>query len=205
MTKQPVQHTPEVILEFVEGARKLRAEAAATVDEKERAHLERRAQHLDDMLAFRIDCFPTSTTWLNAFFGTREAPRPRVDVDDGRGGVMPGDSLTDRVERLEKTVDGLQTLPAEVAALGERVGLVEVQVSELRTEMREEFSAVRRDGRAQRMQAEFAAVRSEMQTGFTNVKTELREEIRVETTSVRTEMQKASPPLVMRCWSGLRT
>ena len=122
---------------------------------------------------------------------------------------MPREALTDRVERLEKTVEALQTLPAEVAALGERVGAVEVQVSQLRTEMHTEFSAMRSElavgtevqaefaavrGEMRTefaaVQGEFATVRSEMQTGFADVKNELREEIRVEITAVRTEMRE---------------
>jgi hypothetical protein len=74
---------------------------------------------------------------------------------------MPDELLSDRVERLEKTVEGLQTLPAEVAALGERVGSVETQILQLRAEVHVEFSDVR----------------GEMRTGFANVKAELRQEI----------------------------
>jgi hypothetical protein len=92
---------------------------------------------------------------------------------------MPDELLSDRVERLENTVEGLQTLPADVAALGERVGSVETQILQLRTEMRSEFSDVRTE-----MRTEFAAVRSEMRTGLASVKTELRQEI----AGLRTEM-----------------
>ena len=85
---------------------------------------------------------------------------------------MADDLLSDRVERLEKTVEGLQTLPAEVAALGERVGSVETQILELRAEMHIEFSSVR----------------SEMQVGFVNVKTELREEMHEGFAAARDDM-----------------
>jgi hypothetical protein len=96
---------------------------------------------------------------------------------------MLDELLSDRVERLEKTVEGLQTLPAQVAALGERVGAVETQILQLRGEMHVEFSDVRGEMRAEfaavrsEMRTEFAAVRSEMQVGITNAKTELRQEI----------------------------
>jgi len=107
---------------------------------------------------------------------------------------MPDELLSDRVERLENTVEGFQTLPADVAALGERVGSVETQILQLRTEMSSEFSDVRSEMRTEfadvrsemrtefaavrsEMQTEFAAVRSEMQTGLASVKTELRQEI----------------------------
>jgi len=104
--------------------------------------------------------------------------------------VTPDELLSDRVERLEKTVDGRQTLPAAVAALGEnvavlgeRVGSVETQILQLRTEMRSEFSDVRSE-----MRTAFAAVRSEMQTGLASVKTELRQEMHEGFASARDDM-----------------
>lgn len=100
------------------------------------------------------------------------------------GGMMPGESLANRVERLEKTVDGLQTLPAEVAALGERVGAVELQILQLRTDMNDGFSAVRSE-----MTAEFAAVRTEIQAGFAAAREEWRVDIRTESAALRAEMQ----------------
>ena len=107
---------------------------------------------------------------------------------------MVDELLSDRVERLEKTVEGLQTLPAQVAALGERVGAVETQILQLRAEMRVEFSSVRSDTQTEfvavrtemrtefaavrsEMRTEFAAVRREMDTGFSSVKAELRQEM----------------------------
>jgi len=83
---------------------------------------------------------------------------------------MPDELLSGRVERLEKTVEGLQTLPARVAALGERVGSVETQIVQLRAEMRVEFSDVRTE-----MRTEFAAVRSEMRTECAAVRSEMEE------------------------------
>ena len=93
---------------------------------------------------------------------------------------MPDELLSDRVERLEKTVGGLHTLPAEVAALGERVGSVETQILQFRAEVHVEFSDVRGE-----MRSEFAAVRSEMQTEFAAVRSEMRTEF----AAVRSEMQ----------------
>jgi hypothetical protein len=93
---------------------------------------------------------------------------------------MPDELLSDRVERLEQTVEGLQTLPAQVAVLGERVGSVETQIVQLRGEMRVEFSDVRTE-----MRTEFADVRSEMRTEFGAV----RDEMRTEFAAVRSEMQ----------------
>ena len=107
---------------------------------------------------------------------------------------MPDELLSDRVERLEKTVEGLETLPAAVAALGDRVGSVETQilqlrsevhneVSDVRSEMRTEFAAVRSE-----MRTEFAAVRSELQTGLASVKTELRQEMHEGFAAARDDM-----------------
>ena len=107
---------------------------------------------------------------------------------------MPDELLSDRVERLETTVEGLQTLPAQVAALGERVGSVETQILQFRADVRVEFSGVRGEMRTEfasvrdemrtefaavrgEMRTEFAAVRREMDTGLANVKAELRQEM----------------------------
>ena len=97
---------------------------------------------------------------------------------------MPGESLVNRVERLEKTVEGLQTLPADVAALGERVGSVDLQILQLRADMSDGFSAVRAE-----MKTEFAAVHAEMQGGFAAARDESRADIRTESAALREEMQ----------------
>lgn len=92
---------------------------------------------------------------------------------------MARDSLSERVERLELTVQGLEGLPgevaglrADVASLGDRMTGVETQVLHLRTEMQVEFSAVRGE-----TGTELISVRSEMASGYASVKTELRQEI----------------------------
>jgi len=54
---------------------------------------------------------------------------------------MPSGDLLARVEVLEKRMTALEELPARVSAL-------EMQVLQLRTEMRDEFSAVRQEMRA---------------------------------------------------------
>ena len=63
---------------------------------------------------------------------------------------MARDTLSERVERLEFTVQGLEGLPGEVAglrrdvaSLGDRMTGVETQILQFRTEMRADFSAVR--------------------------------------------------------------
>lgn len=92
---------------------------------------------------------------------------------------MPDQLLSDRVERLEKTVQRLETVPAEVAALGERVGSVETQILQLRTEMRVESSAVRGEvhsGNASvksELRQEIAALREETHQGFAGARDDL--------------------------------
>lgn len=73
---------------------------------------------------------------------------------------MARGTLSERVERLELTVQGLEGLPGEVvglrrdvASLGDRMTGVETQILQLRTDMR----------------AEFSAVRGEMQAGFSEL------------------------------------
>jgi hypothetical protein len=94
---------------------------------------------------------------------------------------MARGTLSERVERLELTVQGLEGLPGEVAglrrdvaSLGDRMTGAATQILQLRTEMRGEFSAVR----------------EEMRIGLEGVKTELREEIRGEIGSLRGEMHE---------------
>jgi hypothetical protein len=53
--------------------------------------------------------------------------------------------LIRRVEDLEETVESVRDLPDRTAKLEARMGAVETQIVQLRTEMRDEFSAIRRD------------------------------------------------------------
>ena len=53
--------------------------------------------------------------------------------------------LIRRVEYLEETVESLRDLPDRTAKLEARMGAVETQIVQLRIEMRDEFSAIRRD------------------------------------------------------------
>jgi hypothetical protein len=90
-------------------------------------------------------------------------------------------SLALRMQDLEKTVNGLQKLPAQVAALDTKVAALDTKVGaidarlvsleeqfvQFRTETRVEFSAVRREMREgfNRVDLEFAAVRQEIRQG----------------------------------------
>jgi hypothetical protein len=56
--------------------------------------------------------------------------------------MQPRD-LAERVEILERTVEGLSDLPGRMAKVEGRLETVEVQIVQLRTEMRSEFSAIR--------------------------------------------------------------
>lgn len=75
---------------------------------------------------------------------------------------MRSQPLESRVETLERRVTMLEELPA-------RIERVESQIVHLRSEMRDEFSAVR-----QEMRDEFSAVRQEMR----DLGSSLRDEIR---------------------------
>src|SRR5437867_5487471 len=57
-------------------------------------------------------------------------------------------SAIERIEVLERKVEALEVLPERVAAVEVRVGAVELQLVQLREEMRAEFSATRAEMRA---------------------------------------------------------
>ncbi len=77
-----------------------------------------------------------------------------------RGDPCPNETLAARVENLERRLELLEALPARVSA-------VELQIVQLRTEMREQFSAIRQ---------EFAAADSGLREEFARVRTDLRAE-----------------------------
>jgi DNA repair protein RadC len=56
---------------------------------------------------------------------------------------MPDVDLARRVEMLEETLNSLRQVPDDLKALNGRMTRVDVQMLQLRTEMPEEFSAVR--------------------------------------------------------------
>src|SRR5687767_13468681 len=72
---------------------------------------------------------------------------------------MPEHRVAARVENLERRVDMLEALP-------ERVSAVELQIQQLRTEIGEQFSAIRQE------------LRGEIKAEGESIKTELRKEIR---------------------------
>jgi hypothetical protein len=93
---------------------------------------------------------------------------------------MPDADLLRRIEMLENTVESLQRLPADVARLSRRMGRVESQILRLRSDMRDEFSAIRRDMVTKAdLNDGLAAVRAEMMTkadladGLAAIRTEM--------------------------------
>lgn len=71
--------------------------------------------------------------------------------------------LVRRVEKLEETVDSLRDLPARTASLEVRMGAIEWQIVQLRTEMRDGFSAVRAEMVTKdEFRVELATLREEM-------------------------------------------
>jgi len=81
---------------------------------------------------------------------------------------------------LENTVESLRKLPADVRRLGRRMGRAESQILQLRTEMRDEFSVIRREMATKAdLAAGLSAIRAEMatKTELAALRTELRVEI----------------------------
>ena len=92
--------------------------------------------------------------------------------------------LVRRVEHLEETVESLRDLPDRTAKLEARMGAVETQIVQLRTEMRDEFSAIRHDMvTKQELRSETGLLRAEMatkedlRTGLNGLRSELQEDI----------------------------
>jgi hypothetical protein len=74
---------------------------------------------------------------------------------------MPDADLARRVEMLEETLTSLRQVPDDLKVLKGRMTRVEVQVLQLRTEMRDEFSAVRAE---MATKADLAELRRDMAT-----------------------------------------
>jgi vacuolar-type H+-ATPase subunit I/STV1 len=88
--------------------------------------------------------------------------------------------LIRRVEHLEETVESLRDLPDRTAKLEARMGAVETQIVQLRAEMRDEFSAIRKDMVTKEdLKTEVAALRAEIAT---------KEDLRTEVAVLRAEM-----------------
>jgi hypothetical protein len=87
--------------------------------------------------------------------------------------------LVRRVGYLEETVESLRDLPDRTTRLELRMGAVELQIVQLRTEMRDEFSAIRREMVTKDdLKFELAALREEMATKASKADLEsLREEM----------------------------
>lgn len=90
---------------------------------------------------------------------------------------MPERPVAVRVENLERRVELLEALPG-------RLSTVELQIVQLRTEMHEQFSAVRRE-----LGIEIQAVREELRAEISAVRTDLRGGIKAEGEAIRTELR----------------
>jgi chromosome segregation ATPase len=103
---------------------------------------------------------------------------PIVDLDSDAA-TMPDPELVQRVERLERTVDSLSDLPERTTRLEVRMANVETQIVHLRTEMRDEFSAVRRDMSVMKteLRGEMANLGTELRGEMANLGAQLREDI----------------------------
>ena len=121
---------------------------------------------------------------------------------------MPELTLTDRVTILERKVEDLASLPARVAA-------VELQILQLRDEMRLGFSAVRQDMAGLReellntirqgddavreeLHAEMLELRGELHGGMQRLNDELRAEIREGDQETRRYMRVLHEDVIVR-------
>jgi uncharacterized protein YPO0396 len=95
---------------------------------------------------------------------------------------MTEPTLTGRVEMLEQKVENLEKLPARVEA-------VELQIVQLREEMRGEFSAVR---------AEMRAIGTELRSELHDLGTTLRVEIRQGDEETRRQMRVLHEEVIAR-------
>jgi len=106
-------------------------------------------------------------------------------------------TLTERVEILEQKVQSLETLPG-------RVGALEVQILQLRDEMRSEFSAVRQEMRAMgaglrdELRAEIRAGDNAVRTEIRTVAEALRAEIRAGDEETRVQMRVFHEEVIAR-------
>jgi hypothetical protein len=103
---------------------------------------------------------------------------------------MPQKSLEERVDMLERRVEILEQLPARVTAL-------EVQIVQLRDEMRAEFSATRAEAREGDEETR-RVLREEIRAGDEETRRVLRDEIRTGDEETRRFMRVLYEDLVHR-------
>ena len=113
----------------------------------------------------------------------QQAQRSQVS---GAVSSMPEPNLTERVAFLERKVRDLEALPARMAG-------VELQIVQLREEMRVEFSAVRQDIAGVR--EEIAGVRGDLRGELQTTAEALRKEIREGDEETRREMRTLNEEL----------
>ena len=113
---------------------------------------------------------------------------------------MPVADLQRRVEMLQNTVESLRKLPADVRRLSRRMGRAESQILQFRTEIHDEFSAIRREMATKAdLAAGLSAIRAEMATktdlaaGLDAVRAEMatKAELAALRTELRVEIQES--------------
>jgi hypothetical protein len=96
----------------------------------------------------RIDChspptmLPSSSAWASQWTFCR-----RAKARSAGGLATAGAPVIERVENLEKMVESLVEIPQRMTAVEGRVGSLELQIVQLRNEMRDGFSAVRAEAK----------------------------------------------------------
>src|SRR4029079_294022 len=126
------------------------------------------------------------SSFAKAWNGTRKMAleRPCCYAPRQEPPAMSDASLVRRVDMLEETLNSLKQLPGRFTALEQRfdglegrfitvegrLGVVESQIVQLRTEMRDEFSAVRREMATKQ---ELAALKAELQDDIYGVNRDL--------------------------------
>ena len=96
---------------------------------------------------------------------------------------MPRQSVENRFERLERRVTGIEQLPA-------RMDRLELQIVQLRAEMRDEFSAIRREIRAGD-EGSLRNLREEIRNGNVTIVTALTEQVEDARTESRSLFEDA--------------
>ena len=113
-------------------------------------------------------------------------------------------TIIERLQVLEKKVELLETLPERVSAVESRLTAVEsgltavdVQLVQLRREMRDEFAALRMDGRTGNNETRLT-VGEEIRAGDEETRRVLREEIRAGDEETRRYMRVLHEEVIAR-------
>ena len=124
--------------------------------------------------------------------------RPVPSAAGGKGDEpMPEETMDERVTNLEKLAETLAPLPQEMKALTGRVvevegrlGTVESQIVQLRTDTNDGFSAIRGEmsDMEGRLRGDMSTVKTELRGDMGTMKTQLRDDMATMKTELRGEM-----------------